>query len=1155
MDNIGNPSFYTSSNLKITLNSDDCSTAISDYKGMPHLLRDNYVIRGSTYDSDDWTTLDVNSETCELFLFDGGFKTVRENYEGIFTLWYNTNTPETKIEAEFKNNYYPYHKFSIIEEIEFVSSNIEYNSQLVNLSNLKGTSTDKATLAQEDDIEFDISGLNYIAGDGFPLLWSVDWIDDRRVNLNYGHTVYQTPIGESYFLDPMIWGTLASSVDADFPFTSSNWVKTEDSATNISQTLATNKLTMGANLYTGGYPLWHGAYWKNEVIDDMNAGDFSLVFDFRGSDSYTNHGWYLYLDSGARMAVYSVSSHNASDCEDTYIYSHDGTSASSTDIGSVCAVNGVEMKRIGDVNTITYGAVTYSFTDSSDVHYLKWSAERFKSYGYSGNNDNSPAGAGAYVEIKSLTMLAEPDPPTSLSIDTQDVANEITIRWVTPSDDGGASISAYKVYLGGALIATTGVVNTYDDTIAGGEIDASLTYTVKAVNSIGDSSASNSATVTSWGVPAQVGTVTGTIGANPALSWSAPSSEATITNYKIYRGGSLHDTISSSATTYSDSTNVSAGSTYAYTVSAVSGVGEGSQSASVNVLAGTPPNPATGVSASITNTATAPLDVTVSFSPSGTTGTGTVTGFQLLRDTVAVSTAGLVTSMTNTVPAGGTEYSFTVITLGTHGNSVASSASAVTTPNTPAQVTGLTVTPVSTSRIDLSWSTPSANNSLISGYKVQISSNGGSSYSDVLTGNVNTTYQALSLNGNAQYHFKVSAINGVGTGTASAVSNTYTMTTTPATLTATPVSAVQINLEWGASTGATGYKVEYESPTGNGFTTHTANTGNTDLTKPITGLTTATQYNFRVSGINTGGASVASPEASSYTWGILSAPTLDTITRLTSTSLKLDFTAGGGLPVATGYKIERQTGSGWIELIADTASTSLTFTDTVLSSDQTATYRLYAINNIGTSPVSNERTSDAIVSSGGGGGSSSKAVSSQTGITGLIDLTFIDQIHRVILGEFLSKSINVAWDSSENIEVKSIIVSDSPFRIVFQDVPFVLLGDPSGISNGKINYSVQIPSELCTQQGQLNCVEQKQYDVPVEIQTKHGGSTLTKSSIIKIDLAGGSDIPLVFVLLAIGAVPLAFIIRKVGSGKSKRKVSGSSHKSSKNGSNSKKVSL
>jgi hypothetical protein len=846
------------------------------------------------------------------------------------------------------------------------------------------------------------------------------------------------------------------------------------------------------------------------------------------------------------MAINLYSTSSISTCQGGSVYLHDGTSSQTIGLGGICQANGVEWSKSGNTWSIKYGSTTKTATVATTVSKINPNGQA-----WSGNSGS------AWFEIQSLTTLSAPDAPTSLTIDTQDVANEITLNWVTPLVDGGASITGYKIFIGSSQVATTGVVNTYDDTIAGAEIDATLAYTVKAVNSAGDSVASNSVSITSWGVPDQVGTVTGTIGANPALSWSAPSSEATITNYKIYRAGSLHDTISASPTTYSDSTSVVAGTTYAYTVSAVSGVGEGAQSASVNVLAGTPPNPATGVTASIPNTATAPLDVTVSFSPSGTTGTGTVTGFQLLRDGVAVSTAGLVTSMANTVPAGGTAYSFTVITLGSHGNSVASSASAVTTPNTPAQVTGLTVTPVSTSRIDLSWSTPSANNSLISGYKVQISSNGGSSYSDVLTGNVNTTYQSLSLATNSQYHYKVSAINGVGTGTASAISNTYTMTPTPASLSATPVSEVQINLSWGASTGATGYKVEYESPTGNGFTTHTANTGNTDLTKSITGLTTATQYNFRVSGLNAGGASVASPEASSYTWGILTAPTLDTITRLSPTSLKLDFTAGGGLPVATGYKIERQTGSGWIELIADTASTSLTFTDTVLSSDQSATYRLYAINPIGTSLVSNERTSDVIVSSGGGGGgsSSTNAVSSQSGITGLIDLTFIDQIHRVILGEFLSKSINVAWDSSENIEVKSIIVSDSPFRIVFQDVPFVLIGDPSGISNGKINYSVQIPNELCTTQGQINCVEQRQYDIPVEIQAVHQSSILTKSSVIKIDLAGGSDIPLVFVLLAIGAVPLAFIIRKVGSGKKKRKASGSSHKSSKNGSNTKKMSM
>lgn len=459
----------------------------------------------------------------------------------------------------------------------------------------------------------------------------------------------------------------------------------------------------------------------------------------------------------------------------------------------------------------------------------------------------------------------------------------------------------------------------------------------------------------------------------------------------------------------------------------------------------------------------------------------------------------------------------------------------------------------------MSWNTPSDNNSQISGYKVQISSNGGSSYTDILTGNVNTVYQALSLNTNSQYHFKVSAINGVGTGTASDVKNTYTMTPTPASLTATPVSQVQINLAWGNSTGATGYKIEFESPVDDGFTTLVNNTGTTALTYSATGLTTATQYNFKVSGWNNGGTSQSSPEASAYTWGILQAPVIDSVSRLSPTSLKVDWTTGAGLPVATGYKIERQLGSGWTILANNTGTTDVTYTDSSLpEADQVASYRIYAINTIGTSPVSNEVSSDVVASgggSGGGGGSSGTAVSSQTGISSLTDLTYIDQIHRVVLGQLLSKSINVAWDSSNNLEVKSIVVSDSPFRIVFQEVPFVLLGDPSGISNGKINYSVQIPNEFCTQQGQINCVEQRQYDIPVEIQTVHKGSTLTKTSVIKIDLTSSSDIPLIFVLLAIGAVPVAFILRKVGKGSSRRKASGSSRKSSKNGSNSKKVSL
>jgi hypothetical protein len=1089
------------------------AVTIFDENGNISVDSDSYIVKSATVNTDTWTNLDVNDFPVTTTLEDDGKNVsvtfTRSNNEGIFEIKYELNLIEVKTTAYFTNLSLENQKISFTQTLNLDNEIILNDEQTILLSDYVGQTFTREVLEENEDIILAIKNLRFNAGLGFDQLWSVSIHENGRISLDYGRqTEVVLAIGETMELDPTfsyVQGSASNQRPKNYVFFTFTAVPNASeiyfwevgyAGTGGGSSTAFNSYPYGSSScsWTGGSP----------NVKECNPGT-QVRFGLSGAQAcydntpdQTTWNWWFTL------------------------YCNVGTSGQTS-------------------------------TTQNAPYILQMIQQGSGSVGGCACNNNYNVGYW-YGSVEYGTASA-PSAPQSLSIDTQDVANEITLNWLAPSSDGGASITNYKIYLGGSLIDTIGNVLTYDDTISGGEIGASLVYTVKAVNSAGDSVASNTASVTSWNVPSQVTGLSGTSGTNPSLSWSAPSSEASITNYKIYRGGSLHDTIGAT-TSYSDSTSIVSGTTYSYTVSAVSGVGEGAQSGSTSVVAGVPADPPTNVQAVISDPNSAPLAVTITYTNPTDVGTGTLTGFQLLRNGTAVSTVGLTNSIPDTAPSGGNVFTYTVKSLSTHGTGIASSGSSVTTPNSPDQVTGLTVTPVSTSRIDLSWNTPSDNNSQLSGYKVQISSNGGSSYSDVLTGNVNTVYQALSLNGNAQYHFKVSAINAVGTGTASDVKNTYTMTTTPASLSATSVSQVQINLAWGNSTGATGYKIEYESPVDNGFTTLVNNTGNTDLTRSITSLTTGTQYNFKVSGWNNGGTSVASPEASAYTWGILQAPVIDTITRLSPTSLKVDWTTGTGLPVATGYKIERQLGTGWTIIANNTGTTDVTYTDSTLSSDQSATYRLYAINTIGTSPVSNEKSSDAIASSGGGGGSSSSnAVSSQTGVSGLVDLTYIDQIHRVVLGQLLSKSINVAWDSSDNLEVKSIVVSDSPFRIVFQDVPFVLLGDPSGISNGKINYSVQIPNELCTAQGQINCVEQRQYDIPVEIKTDYKGSTLTKSSVIKIDLAGGSDVPLVFVLLAIGAVPLAFIIRKVGSGKSKRKASGSSHKSSKNGSNSKKVSL
>jgi len=93
----------------------------------------------------------------------------------------------------------------------------------------------------------------------------------------------------------------------------------------------------------------------------------------------------------------------------------------------------------------------------------------------------------------------------------------------------------------------------------------------------------------------------------------------------------------------------------------------------------------------------------------------------------------------------------------------------------------------------------------------------------------------------------------------------------PTSLTATAVSDTQIDLSWtvpesDGRSAIIGYKIERESPIDGGFSTLIANTSSTDTTYSMTGLTGATEYNTRVSAINTIGTSDPSNEDNATTW-------------------------------------------------------------------------------------------------------------------------------------------------------------------------------------------------------------------------------------------------------------------------------------------------
>ena len=106
-----------------------------------------------------------------------------------------------------------------------------------------------------------------------------------------------------------------------------------------------------------------------------------------------------------------------------------------------------------------------------------------------------------------------------------------------------------------------------------------------------------------------------------------------------------------------------------------------------------------------------------------------------------------------------------------------------TAPGTP---TGLSATARGSDEINLSWTAPdSTGGSDITGYKIESSSDAASNWSNLVadTGNTNTAYQHAGLSPGDTRHYRVSAINSVGT---SAPSNTANATTATVTDTTAP---------------------------------------------------------------------------------------------------------------------------------------------------------------------------------------------------------------------------------------------------------------------------------------------------------------------------------------------------------------------------------
>ena len=391
-----------------------------------------------------------------------------------------------------------------------------------------------------------------------------------------------------------------------------------------------------------------------------------------------------------------------------------------------------------------------------------------------------------------------PGAPTSLTATASGTAR-INLSWTAPARDGGTPLTGYRIEESpdgtsswtDLVTDTTNTRTTYSHAgLSGG---TTRHYRVSAINSNGagaPSSVDSATTGTSVpGAPTALSArASGTTQVD--LSWTAPASDggSPVTGYRIEEspdGNSswttLVATTGSPATTYSR-TGLPSGATRHYRVSAVNTNGAGAPSNTASTTTGTTvPGAPTSLTAAASGTARIDLSWTAPASDGGIR----ITGYRIESSlgsgsswTVLVATTGNTrTTYSDTGLSGGTTRYYRVSAINTNGTGAPSNVDGATTGTTvPDAPTDLTARVSGNTQIDLSWARPASDGgSAITGYRIEISSDGGSSWTDRVA-NTRSPHRAYShiVAAGATRHYRVSAISAKGT---SAHSNVASATT------------------------------------------------------------------------------------------------------------------------------------------------------------------------------------------------------------------------------------------------------------------------------------------------------------------------------------------------------------------------------------------
>lgn len=298
--------------------------------------------------------------------------------------------------------------------------------------------------------------------------------------------------------------------------------------------------------------------------------------------------------------------------------------------------------------------------------------------------------------------------------------------------------------------------------------------------------------------------------------------------------------------------------------------------------------------------------------------------------------------------------------------------------NLPPDPTALVLTPISTTQINLAWtsgggSTADYRISYQAGAVAPLTCALGTTISEsAITG---TAHSVTGLTAGTMYAFRVCSIDNqttvaVSAGLTGISSTLFSPPPNPSGLAAT-LAATQINLSWTSGGGSTsGYRIAYQTgaaaPANCSSGTQISAASITGTSHAITGLTANTQYSFLVCAINGNPTPDVSSGVSITRTTLQAAPPNPTglaAGSIATTQLDLSWTSGGGS--TAGYRIAYQSGataptdcnSG--TQIAPASITGTSHTITGLTAGTQYSFRVCAVNGNPTPDLSSGVTVSA----------------------------------------------------------------------------------------------------------------------------------------------------------------------------------------------------